>query len=66
MSDDLVTSMSDDPGVRADDAVAVGEAPQPAEAPSPGSRRLGVYVCQCGGNISDYVSVDDVVAAVKD
>lgn len=29
-------------------------------------RRIGVYVCQCGGNISDYVSVDDVVAAVKD
>jgi len=29
-------------------------------------RRIGVYVCQCGGNISDHVSVDDVVAAVKD
>ncbi|MCX8032659.1 MAG: FAD-dependent oxidoreductase [Thermoleophilia bacterium] len=29
-------------------------------------RRIGVYVCQCGGNISDYVSVDDVVAAVQD
>jgi len=28
-------------------------------------RRIGVYVCQCGGNISDYVSVDEVVAAVK-
>jgi len=28
-------------------------------------RRIGVYVCQCGGNISDYVSVDDVVAAVE-
>ena len=26
-----------------------------------GSRRIGVYVCGCGGNISDYVSVDDVV-----
>ena len=66
MSDDLVTSMSDDPGIRADDAVAAGEAPESAEVPSPGSRRLGVYVCGCGGNISDYVSVDDVVAAVKD
>jgi len=31
-----------------------------------GSRRIGVYVCGCGGNISDYVSVDDVVAAVQD
>ena len=27
-------------------------------------RRIGVYVCHCGGNISDYVDVDDVVAAV--
>jgi len=29
-------------------------------------RRLGVYVCQCGGNISDYVDVEKVVDAVKD
>mgnify|MGYP001548843902 CR=1 FL=1 len=29
-------------------------------------RRLGVYVCNCGGNISDYVDVEPVVAAVKD
>lgn len=28
-------------------------------------RRIGVYVCQCGGNISDYLSVDEVVAAVQ-
>jgi len=28
-------------------------------------RRIGVYVCQCGGNISDHVAVDDVVQAVK-
>ena len=28
-------------------------------------RRIGGYVCQCGGNIGDYVSVDDVVAAVQ-
>jgi heterodisulfide reductase subunit A len=28
-------------------------------------RRLGVYVCQCGGNISDYVDVDKVVAAIE-
>ncbi len=26
-------------------------------------RRIGVYVCHCGGNISDYVDVDQVVAA---
>ncbi len=29
-------------------------------------RRLGVYVCHCGGNISDYVDVGHVVDAVKD
>ena len=31
-----------------------------------GERRLGVYVCHCGGNISDYVDVDKVVASLKD
>ena len=29
-------------------------------------RRIGVYVCHCGGNISDYVDVERVVDAVKD
>jgi heterodisulfide reductase subunit A2 len=28
-------------------------------------RRIGVYVCHCGGNISDYVDVEEVVAAVE-
>ena len=28
-------------------------------------RRIGVYVCRCGGNISDYVDVEQVVAAVE-
>jgi heterodisulfide reductase subunit A len=28
-------------------------------------RKIGVYVCQCGGNISDYVDVDQVVEAVE-
>jgi heterodisulfide reductase subunit A len=28
-------------------------------------RRLGVYVCHCGGNISDYVDVEKVVAELK-
>ena len=32
---------------------------------APGRRRIGVYVCHCGGNISDYVDVEQVVAAVK-
>ncbi len=34
--------------------------------PANGRRRLGVYVCHCGGNISDYVDVEKVVDAVKD
>ena len=29
-------------------------------------RRIGVYVCRCGGNISDYIDVPRVVAAVQD
>ncbi len=29
-------------------------------------RRIGVYICHCGGNISDYVDVHRVVDAVKD
>jgi heterodisulfide reductase subunit A2 len=29
-------------------------------------RRIGVYVCHCGGNISDYVDVERVVAAIED
>jgi heterodisulfide reductase subunit A2 len=28
-------------------------------------RRIGVYVCHCGGNISDYVDVDRVVEAAQ-
>ena len=33
---------------------------EPAERPT---RRLGVVVCQCGGNISDYVDTERVAAA---
>lgn len=29
-------------------------------------RRIGVYICHCGGNISDYVDVEKVKEAVKD
>lgn len=29
------------------------------------SRKIGVYVCQCGGNIGDYVDVDKVVEEIK-
>jgi len=36
-----------------------------AALPDPKARRIGVYVCHCGGNISDYVDVQAVVDAVK-
>jgi heterodisulfide reductase subunit A len=29
-------------------------------------RRIGVYVCHCGGNISDYVDVDKVIDDIRD
>jgi heterodisulfide reductase subunit A len=29
-------------------------------------RRIGVYVCHCGGNISDYVDVEKVVSDIRD
>ena len=36
-------------------------------APEAGSgRRIGVYVCHCGGNISDYVDVEKVIDDIKD
>jgi heterodisulfide reductase subunit A len=43
----------------------VPNSPEPG-APGPKARRIGVYVCHCGGNISDYVDVEAVVDAVKD
>jgi heterodisulfide reductase subunit A len=42
-----------------------GTTPEPGEIQTKG-RRIGVYVCHCGGNISDYVDVEAVVNAVKD
>jgi len=32
----------------------------------PSERRIGVYICHCGGNISDYVDVAAVRDALKD
>ncbi len=29
-------------------------------------KKIGVYVCHCGGNISDYVDIEKVKASVKD
>jgi heterodisulfide reductase subunit A len=44
--------------------------PAPAELspaePDGEGRRIGVYVCHCGGNISDYVDVDKVIADIRD
>ena len=36
-----------------------------ARAAEPKARRIGVYVCHCGGNISDYVDVQAVADAVR-
>jgi heterodisulfide reductase subunit A len=33
--------------------------------PPKSRRRIGVYVCHCGGNISDYVDVEKVVASLQ-
>ena len=33
--------------------------------PSGAKRRIGVYVCHCGGNISDYVDVDQVISSIQ-
>jgi heterodisulfide reductase subunit A len=30
-----------------------------------GGRRIGVYVCHCGGNISDYVDVEKVISSIE-
>ncbi len=45
------------------EAVVTGDLGKVAEAAK--GRRIGVYVCHCGGNISDYVDVEQVVAAVR-
>ena len=29
-------------------------------------KKLGVYICACGGNISDYVDIEKVKEAIKD
>ena len=36
-----------------------------ADGTVPAPRRIGVYVCHCGGNISDYVDVAKVVESVQ-
>lgn len=38
----------------------------PVDHGGPTARRIGVYVCHCGGNISDYVDVDKVIANIAD
>lgn len=32
----------------------------------PMKKKLGIYICHCGGNISDYVDVEKVRQAIKD
>ena len=42
-----------------------GAATKGDAAGAPAKRRIGVYVCHCGGNISDYVDVEKVVASLE-
>ena len=39
---------------------------EPLNQPASEPRRIGVYVCHCGGNISDYVDVDKVIDDIRD
>jgi heterodisulfide reductase subunit A len=55
--------VSETAGMRA--AAGPGEASGIGEGAGTSGRRIGVYVCHCGGNISDYVDVDRVVSAVR-
>jgi heterodisulfide reductase subunit A2 len=36
------------------------------DKPAPEDRRIGVFICHCGGNISDYVDVNAVREALAD
>lgn len=42
--------------------VQIGKPPEEGD----GQRRIGVFICHCGGNISDYVDVAAVRDALKD
>jgi heterodisulfide reductase subunit A len=48
------------------DAGGPARAAGSADPEGPTSRRIGVYVCHCGGNISDYVDVEQVIADIRD
>ncbi len=48
------------------EAAANAEQPAGNESCANGRRRIGVYVCHCGGNISDYVDVERVIASVAE
>ena len=63
--------MSQDGKAQPAEQPIAGGAPAPDTAVAPGpvegpSRRIGVYICHCGGNISDYVDVEAVREALKD
>jgi len=45
---------------------AQGDADTSEDVGTSGQRRIGVYICHCGGNISDYVDVAKVRDALKD
>ncbi len=73
MSEELEagTPMNDDAVATGSAGTASAEVPVARELPIVGeggcaARRLGVYICHCGGNISDYVDVEAVADALKD
>ena len=59
--------MSDEPTTGATataEIPAIATTPESTGASEAPKRRIGVYVCHCGGNISDYVDVEKVAAEV--
>ena len=44
----------------------MSEQPNSTDDAAVPERRIGVYICHCGGNISDYVDVEAVREALKD
>jgi len=60
---DEAVKAADEAVEKADEVVkAVDNVNKPVDE----KRRIGVYVCHCGGNISDYVDVKEVVKNLKD
>ena len=64
-SDSVIESTVDSVIEDTSDSVASKETPS-AKKVDASQRRIGVYICHCGGNISDFVDVEAVREAMKD